>query len=167
MIHTDMVENIPGIELESDFPRPAVLTSGDKPDIMTQLSAARLNASLDNEAEANINPRGVIETPGTSLRDDVDPGVSRGQGVLPMIEEEQEILPELSDFYNDDSDDESDSDDNSIYDEDAAEYVQEPVIQRTRSDRVTRPPKTWKRITGLAESTMVTVMMHGLITPQQ
>ena len=28
MIHPDMVVNLPGIELESDFPRPAVPASG-------------------------------------------------------------------------------------------------------------------------------------------
>ena len=89
MIHPDMVANLPGIELESDFMRPAVLASGEKPDIMTQLVAARLNADLDNKPESNIYPRGVIETPAMILRDDVDPGVSRGQGVLPTIEEEQ------------------------------------------------------------------------------
>ena len=48
MIHPDMVVNIPGIELESDFLRPAFLASGEKPDIMTQLAAARLNDGLDN-----------------------------------------------------------------------------------------------------------------------
>ena len=89
MIHPDIVANLPGIELESDFTRPAVPASGEKPDIMTQLAAARLNAGLGNEPEANIEPRGLIYTPDMSLRDDVDPGVSRGQGVLPKIEEEQ------------------------------------------------------------------------------
>ena len=79
MIHPDMVVSLTGIELESDFPRPAVPASGEKPDIMTQLSAARLNAGLDNQPEANIEPRGVIETPYISLCDDVYPGVSWGQ----------------------------------------------------------------------------------------
>ena len=43
----------------------------------------------------------MIKTTEMSLRDDLDPGV------LPNIEEEQEILPELSDCYDDDSDDDS------------------------------------------------------------
>ena len=101
---------------------------GKNPDIMTQLSAAGLNAGIDDEPEANINPRGVIKTPDMSPRDDLDPGV------FLMIEEEQEIIPELSDRYDDDSDD------NIVYDEDSVEDFQEPVIQRTRSGRVTRTP---------------------------
>ena len=44
MIHTDMVANLPGIELESDLPIPAIPTMDKQPDIMTQLAAARLNA---------------------------------------------------------------------------------------------------------------------------
>ena len=99
MIHPDMVANQPGIELESDFPRPAVLTSGKKPDTMTQLEADRLNSGLDDEPEANIDPIGVIKTPDTSPRNELDPGA------LPTIEQEQEILTELSDRYDDDSDD--------------------------------------------------------------
>ena len=47
MIHPDMVANLPGIELESDFPIMAVLTSVNLPDIMTQLTATRINAGLD------------------------------------------------------------------------------------------------------------------------
>ena len=54
---------------------------------MTQLAAARLNVGLNNEPEANIEPRGVIKTPYMSPRNDLYPGV------LPTIEEEQEILP--------------------------------------------------------------------------
>ena len=87
MINPDMVSNLPGIELESDFPQPAVPESGEKPDIITQFSATRLNSGLDDETEANIKPRVVIETPDMSLRDDVDPGFSRGQGLFPKIEE--------------------------------------------------------------------------------
>ena len=82
MIHPDMVVNIPGIELESDFLRPAILASGEKPDIMTQLAAARLNDGLDEEHEANIETRRVINTTNMSPRDYLDPGV------LPKIEEE-------------------------------------------------------------------------------
>ena len=128
MIHTDMVVNLPGIELESDFPRPAITTPDKQTDTMTQLASARLNAGLEEEPEANIKPRGVIKTTNTSPRDDLDPGV------FPNIEEEQEILPEFSDRYDDDSDD------NSIYGEDEVEDIPEPVIQITRSGRVTRPP---------------------------
>ena len=40
----------------------------------------------------------------------------------------------MSDRYDDDSDG------NIVYDEDAVEDAQEPVVQRTRSGRVTRPP---------------------------
>ena len=98
MIHPDMVENLLGIELESDFPRQALPASGEKPDIMTQLASARLNYGIKDEAEANIGPRGVIEAPDMIISDDVDPGLYWGQGVLPTIEEEQEGLPELSDF---------------------------------------------------------------------
>ena len=87
MIHTDMVVNLPGIELESDFPRPAVPASGQKPDIMTQLAADRLNTGLDDEAVANIDSRGVIESPDMILSDDVDPVVYWGQGVLPTIKQ--------------------------------------------------------------------------------
>ena len=95
---------------------------------MTQLAAARLNYGLDKEHESNIEPRGVIKTTDMILRDDLDPGV------LPKIEEEQEILPELSDRYDDDSDE------NSVHEEDEVEDIPEPVIERTRSGRVTRPP---------------------------
>ena len=63
-----------------------------------------------------------------SPRNDLDPGV------LPTIEEEQEILSELSDWYDDDSDD------NSVYDEDEVEDILESVIQRTSSGRVTGTP---------------------------
>ena len=80
MIHTDMVSNLPDIELESDFPRPAISTKDKQLDIMTQLSPARLNAGLDKEPEANIDPRGVIKTTDMSPRNDLDPGV------LPKIE---------------------------------------------------------------------------------
>ena len=73
MIHPDMLANIPGIELENDFPQPTVLTLGEKPDIMTQLEAARLNAGLGDEADTNINTRGLIEAPDMSLRDNLDP----------------------------------------------------------------------------------------------
>ena len=105
-----------------------VTASGEKPDIMTQLVAAILNDGLDNGVEANIDPRGVIEATGIILSDDVDPGLSQGQGMLPKIKEEQEGLPELSDSYDDDSDDESDIDDNSVFNEDVYEDVQEPVV---------------------------------------
>ena len=44
MIHPDMVANLPGLELESDFPTPAIPTPDKQPDIMTQLAAARLNS---------------------------------------------------------------------------------------------------------------------------
>ena len=104
MIHFDMVANLPGIEHESDFPRPEIPTSGKKPDTMTQLAGARLNAGIDNEPEDNIDPRGVIKTPDMSPRDDLDPGV------LPTIEKEKEILLALIDRYDDDSDD------NNVYD---------------------------------------------------
>ena len=57
MIHPDMVANLPGIKLESYFTRPAVPTLDMKPDIMTQLAAARLNAGLDEEHKANIETR--------------------------------------------------------------------------------------------------------------
>ena len=46
----------------------------------------------------------------------------------------------MIDRYDDDSDGESDSDDNSVYDKYAVEDVQEPVLQRTRSSRVNRTP---------------------------
>ena len=35
MIHPDMVSNLPGIELESYFPRPPIPTPDKQPDIMT------------------------------------------------------------------------------------------------------------------------------------
>ena len=101
MIHPDMVANLPGLEIESDFPTPAIPTPDKQPDIMTQLAAARLNAGLDEQHEANTETRGVIKKTNISPRDDLDPVV------FPKIEEEQEILPELSDCYNDDSDDDS------------------------------------------------------------
>ena len=63
-----------------------------------------------------------------SPRDDLDPGL------FPKIEEEQEILLELSDRYDDDRND------NILYKEDAVEDILEPVIQRKRYGRVTRPP---------------------------
>ena len=47
MIHPDMVANLSGSELESDFPMLAIPTPDKQPDSMTQLAAARLNASLD------------------------------------------------------------------------------------------------------------------------
>ena len=75
MIHPDMVVNIPGIELESDFPIPAIPTPDKQPGIMTQLAAARLNSGLDEEPEANIDPRGFINTTDISPRDELDPGV--------------------------------------------------------------------------------------------
>ena len=75
MIHPDMVANLPGIELESDFPRPAVPTSVKKPTITTQLVVARLNAGLDKKPEANIKTRGLIKKPSMSPRDDLDTGV--------------------------------------------------------------------------------------------
>ena len=101
-----MIANLPGNELESDFPRPAIPTSDKQPDIMTQLAATRLNAHPDTQPEANIYPRGVIKTTDMIPQNELDPGV------FPMIEEEQEILPEFSDCYNDDSDDDS------VYNED-------------------------------------------------
>ena len=123
-----MLANLPGLNLESDFLRPAIPTPDKQPDIMTQLAADILNAGLDEYPEANIEPRRVIKTTGMSPRDDLDPGV------FPKIEEEQEILSELSDRYDDDNDD------NSIYEEDEVEDIPEHVIQITRSGRVTRPP---------------------------
>ena len=83
MIHPDMVANLPGLELESNFPRPAIPTPDKQPNIMTQFSSARLNAGIDKEPEANINPIGVIKTSAMSLRNDLDPRV------LLTIEEEQ------------------------------------------------------------------------------
>ena len=128
MIHPDMVANLPDLELENDFLTLAIPTPDKQPDIMTQLAAARLNAGLDEDHEANIQTIGVIKTTDTSPRNRLDPGVLR------EIEEEQEILPELSDRYNDDSYD------NSVYKEDEVEDIPYPVIQITRSGRVTRPP---------------------------
>ena len=119
MIHPDMVANLPGLELESDFPTPVIPTPDNQPDIMTQFADARLNAGLDKDHEANIKTRGVIKTTYMSPRNDLD------RGVLPKIEEEQEILSELSDLYDDDSDDDS------VYEEDEVEYIPDPVIQRT------------------------------------
>ena len=46
----------------------------------------------------------------------------------------------MSDCYDDDSDDESNSNDGRVFDKDVVKNVQEPVVQRTRSGRVTRPP---------------------------
>ena len=128
MIHPDMVYNIPGLELKSDFLTPAFPTPDKKPDIMTQLAAARLNAGPDEEYGDNIDTRGLIKTTDMSPRDDLYPGV------LPNIEEEQEIHPELSDCYD------YSSNDNRVYEEDPVEDLPYPVIQRTRSSRVTRPP---------------------------
>ena len=54
MIHTNMVEILPGIEIESDFPRPSIPTPYKQPDIMTQFSPARLNSGLEKYPEANI-----------------------------------------------------------------------------------------------------------------
>ena len=54
--------------------------------------------------------------------------------MFPEIEEEQEILPELSDRYNDDSNDDN------VYEGDEVEDIPEPVIQKARSGRVTWPP---------------------------
>ena len=82
MTHIDMVANLPGNELESDFPRPAIPTSDKQPDIMTQLAAARLNAGLDEDLKANIHTRGVIKTTDTSPHNELYPGV------LPNIESE-------------------------------------------------------------------------------
>ena len=104
-----------------------------QPDIIKQLEAARLNAGLDEAPDANIDTRGVIKTTDTSLPDDLDPGVlpkieeekkilDLDPGVLPKIEEEQEIIPELSDWCDDDSDDDR------VYEEDAVEDIPEPVI---------------------------------------
>ena len=63
MIHPDMVENLAGIELESNFLKPAVLVLGEKPNIMTQLGAARLNASLDNHPSGlDISLRIIVQT---------------------------------------------------------------------------------------------------------
>ena len=73
MIHTDMVDNLPGLELESDFLTPAIPAPDKQPDIMTQLAAARLNSGLGDEADTNIDTRGVIEAPDMSLRDNLDP----------------------------------------------------------------------------------------------
>ena len=73
-------------------------------------------------------PIGVIKTTDMSSRDELNPGV------LPNIEEEKEILQELSDPYDDDSDD------HSIYKENEVEDIPEPVIHRTRSGRVSCPP---------------------------
>ena len=120
MIHPDMVANIPGIELESDFPRPAIPTPDKQHDIMTQLAAARLNDGLEEEPEANIDPRGVIKTTATSPCEGLDPGV------MPNIEEEQEIFPELSGRYDDNSDGDI------VHEEVEVEDISEPVIQRTR-----------------------------------
>ena len=72
-IHPDMVVNLLDIELESDFPKPAIPTPDKQPAIMTQLAAARLNAGIDKDTEANINPNGVIKTTNMSPRDDLDP----------------------------------------------------------------------------------------------
>ena len=116
IIHPNMIANLPGIELESDFPRPAIPTLDKKPDIMKQLAASRLNAGLYKEPEANSDPIGVIKTTGTSPHDDLD------LGVFPNIEEEQEILSELSDRYDDDNDDDS------VYKEDEVEDIPEPGI---------------------------------------
>ena len=127
MIHPDMVANLPGIKLEIDFLRQVLLVSGKNPYIITQLESAILNAGLDEEPEANIDPIRVIETPDINLRDDMYPGLYHGQGVLLTIEEEQEILPEFSDYYDDDSND------NIVYKEDEDEDIPEPVVQRTRS----------------------------------
>ena len=118
MINLYVVANLPGIELESNFPRTEIQTPDEQPDIMTQLAADRLNFGLDEEPEANIDPRVVIKTTDMSTRDDLD------SGVLPKIEEEQEILSELSDRYNDDSEG------NSVYEEDEVEAIPEPVIHR-------------------------------------
>ena len=80
MIHTDMVANLPCLELESDFPTPAIPIPDKQPDIMTQLAAARLNDGLDEDRETNIKTRGVIKTNDTSPCDDLY------TGVLPKIE---------------------------------------------------------------------------------
>ena len=80
MIHPDMVANLPGIELESDFPTPEIPTPDKQTDIMTQLAAARLNAGPDEEHKDNIETRGAIKKTGMSPHNDLD------TGVLPKIE---------------------------------------------------------------------------------
>ena len=61
MIHPDMVANLPGIELESDFLRLAIPKSDKQPDIMIQLAADRLNVGLYKEPLASIDSRGLIK----------------------------------------------------------------------------------------------------------
>ena len=61
------------IELESDFPRLEIPTPDEQTDIMTQLVAARLNAGLGKEPEANIDPMGVIKITDMSPCNDLDP----------------------------------------------------------------------------------------------
>ena len=153
MIHPDMVANLPGLELESDFPTPAIPTPDKQTYIMTQLAAARLNDGLDEEHETNIDIRGVIKTTGMSPGDDLYPGV------LPKIEEEQEILPELSDRYNDDIDNDS------IYEEDEVGDLPDPVVQRTRSGRFTRPPNNLKPRHGPGQQDHGNSGDAGLIPP--
>ena len=75
MIHPDMVANLLGIELESDLPIPAIPTMDKQPDIMTQLAAARLNAGLNEEHEANVESRRVIKTTDMIPCNDLDPVV--------------------------------------------------------------------------------------------
>ena len=99
----------------------------------------------------------MIKTTAMSPRDDLD------LGGLPKIKEEQEILPELSDRYNDDSDD--DSDDNSVYEEDEMKISQILSYRERVLAELLGRQTTWNRITGLADRPMVTVVMQGLICP--
>ena len=75
MINPDMLTNLPGLEIESDFLTPVIPIPDKQPDIMTQLAAARLNAGLDEQHEANTETRGVIKKTYISPRDDLDPEV--------------------------------------------------------------------------------------------
>ena len=75
MIQPDLVADVPGIELESDSGGPAVQVRNEKPNIAGRVSAARINAGLDDEAEPNTETRGVVNAPDTreGLDNDTDP----------------------------------------------------------------------------------------------
>ena len=133
MIHPDIPAEMIRTELESDFVGPAVQVPSDKPNIADRVSAARVDAGLNDDAAPNTETRGVVipsETTNISkgLDDDVDPYVVRDIG--------EENIPGLTCGYDSD-DDNSNGDADSVGDD---EPVEEPTVQRTRSRRANRNP---------------------------
>ena len=143
MIHPDILEELPGIELERDHNTLSRVTVRSKTSVTEKAAAARISSGLDAPPEDSAVTRGVDDAPIMGGSDYADKGVE-----LDEDEYGDDDIPRLT-TEDDDSDsngNDKNEDDGTPADtlnEDSVGNEETPVsspVQSTSSSRVTRKP---------------------------